>query len=53
MRLVPKTPFVLGGGYNLDNLYALEASESMRYRGSIATQLRDLPDGAAVQLRVT
>ena len=51
-RLVPKTPFVLGGEYVIDNLYAADAVEAMRFYGNLATQLHDLPDGAQVRLKV-
>jgi hypothetical protein len=52
LRLVPKTPFVLGGDYAIDNMHALEAAKAMRFRASIAVQIRDLPDGTPVELRV-
>jgi len=52
-RLVPLAPFVLGGSYSLDNLFAMEAAKSMRLRGDLARQLRDLPDGAQVIYQVT
>lgn len=49
-RLVPTQPFVLGGAFDVSNLKAVPAVEGMRFRGHLATQLRDLPDGAAIQL---
>ncbi len=51
-RLAPKVPFVLGGEFALENLYAAEAPKLMRYYASLARQLHDLPDGAQVELRV-
>lgn len=51
-RLLPKIPFVLGGEYNIENLYASDAVEGMRFRASIARQIRDLPDGAQVKLEI-
>lgn len=51
-RLVPKTPFVLGGDFTVDNLRAMNAVSSMRMRGDIASQLKDLPEGAKVEIRV-
>jgi hypothetical protein len=51
-RLLPKKPFVLGGEYVLENLYALDAVKGMRLRGSLATQIRDLPDGAQIRFEV-
>lgn len=52
-RLVPKIPLVLGGTFELDNLYAMDAADSMTMRASIAKQIRDLPDGTTVTFRVT
>jgi hypothetical protein len=51
-RLIPKKPFVLGGEYAIENLYASEAAKGMRLRSEIARQIRDLPDGAKVSLKV-
>lgn len=51
-RLVPKTPFMLGGAFDVANLYDAEVTESLRNRGEIASQMAGLPDGAAIQLRV-
>lgn len=51
-RLLPKQLFVLGGEYGLDNLYAGEAVEGLRFRASIAQQIFGLPDGAEIQLVV-
>ena len=51
-RLVPKTPFVTGGKFVLENLYSIADVEGMRFRGSIARQVRDVPDGAHVAFEV-
>lgn len=51
-RLIPKLPFVLGGAYAVDNLYDADCAASLRYRGEIAQQLSQLPDGASVKLRI-
>jgi hypothetical protein len=48
IRLVPKIPFVLGGEYRVDNLYAADCWRAMRCYGHIATQIHDLPEGAGV-----
>jgi hypothetical protein len=50
-RLVPITPFVLGGDFAVANVHALDAVKGMQFRASIAVQIRDLPDGAKVELR--
>lgn len=52
MRLIPKIPFILGGEFDVANLYALDSVTGMRLRADIARQIRDLPDGAAVEFRV-
>lgn len=51
-RLVPKLPFVTGGAFGVDNLYAADAVEGMRARGNLAVQIRDLPDGAKISYRI-
>ncbi len=51
-RLIPKIPFILGGKYEADNLFALEAVKGMQYRAAIWKQIRDLPDGTPVQLKI-
>lgn len=51
-RLLPKRPFVLGGEFVVENLYALDAVEGMRLRAELATQLRNLPDGASVTFKI-
>jgi hypothetical protein len=43
----------LGGEFAVENLYAADALELMRFRGLLARQIRDLPDGAHVTLKVT
>lgn len=51
-RLVAKVPFVLGGAYEVTNLYALNTADSLRWRATIAQQIRGLPDGAQLRLSV-
>lgn len=51
-RLIPKIPFIMGGKYESDNLFALDAVKGMRYRADIWKQIRDLQDGAPIQLKV-
>jgi hypothetical protein len=51
-RLLPKRPFVCGGTYTLDNLYALEDVIGMTFRATIATQIRDVPDGSQIIFRI-
>jgi len=51
VRLVPKRPFVAGGEFSMQNLHPLNALAGMRLRASIAVQIKDLPDGAAIRLK--
>jgi len=51
-RLSPKIPFVTGGDYKVDFLYSIDSIEAMRFRASIAMQIRNLPDGSKVKLIV-
>ena len=51
-RLAPKTPFVLGGPYEVENLYACEAIAAMRARGNLARQIADVPDGTPINFQV-
>jgi hypothetical protein len=51
-RLMPKTPFFLGGEYSVGNLWAGDAIEGMRGKSDIAMQTRALPNGSAVRLTI-
>jgi hypothetical protein len=46
----PGPAFVLGGDYVLENLAAIDAVQSMQYRGYIATRLVGIPDKSKVKL---
>jgi hypothetical protein len=50
-HLCPKIPFVLGGRYEVNNLFALDREKSMLFKGDLAWQTRHIPDGAKVRLR--
>lgn len=51
-RLLPKIPFVAGGEFALNNLYLGDAVEGMKFRASIATQIKNLPDGATIKFNI-
>ncbi|HEY5924118.1 MAG TPA: hypothetical protein VIV11_20700 [Kofleriaceae bacterium] len=53
VRLVPKLPFVVGGGFTVDNLYAANAVEAMRFRADLAWQISQLPDGTELTFEIT
>jgi hypothetical protein len=50
-RLIPRTPFVLGGDFSCDNLMLVDSAESLRWRAELAAQIRDVPDGGKIVLR--
>jgi hypothetical protein len=52
-RLMPKTPFFLGGEYKLDNLWLGHSVEGMRFKGDLAIQTQNLTDGSSVKLHFT
>ena len=51
-RLSPTQPFVLGGGYNIDNFWAADTRTILLFNASLASQIRDLPDGTQVQIKI-
>jgi hypothetical protein len=51
-RLMPKTPFFLGGEYKIENLWAGNPLEGMRIKADLAMQTRDLREGAKVKLNI-
>lgn len=51
-RLVPKVPFTCGGQFSIENLYLMDAVRGMILRGELATQIRNLPEGASIQFKI-
>ena len=49
-RLCPKVPFVMGGEYEINNLYPLSLNDCLLVNYNIAKQVHDLPDGTPVIL---
>ncbi len=47
-RLTGKVPFVMGGEYSFENLYAIDFAELMAVRLHVGLSIRDLPDGSRV-----
>ena len=45
-------PSVMGGEYDISNIKTVPLIELVRFSGDIANQIKDLPDGAQVQLKV-
>ena len=46
------TPGVLGGEYGISNIKTLPLVELIRLSGDLGKQIKDLPDGAQVKLKV-
>jgi hypothetical protein len=51
-RLIPKTPFVLGGHFSTDNLIACERKKSMALRANLSNQIKNLSDGESIQWNI-
>lgn len=51
-RLFPKCPFVLGGDYEVENLWAGKACDALGFYGYIARRLFRLPNGSNVELEL-
>jgi hypothetical protein len=51
-RLIPRTPFVCGGKYEISNVVLVDAVKGMRIRGDIARQIHGKPDGTQIRFRV-
>ncbi len=51
-RLYPKVPFVLGGEFELDNLWPATPQAMHGFRGFLAQRLHGLPDGTKVRLNM-
>ena len=52
MRLMPKTPFFMGGAYDIKNLWAGSSLDGMRLKADLAMQTRHLAEGAPVMLNI-
>ena len=46
------TPSPLGGEYSISNIKTAPLLEMVRFSGDIAHQIKDLPDGAQIKLKV-
>jgi hypothetical protein len=47
-----KIPAPLGGAYAADNMSAVPIEEIIAFSGDVAKQIKDLPEGAQVRLKV-
>jgi hypothetical protein len=46
------TPGILGGEYAISNIKTASLIELVHFSGDLAKQIKDLPDGAQIQLRM-
>ncbi|MRT12486.1 SMI1/KNR4 family protein [Enterobacteriaceae bacterium RIT711] len=51
-RLIPKIPFVLGGKFEIENLYMEKSYVALKKRANIALQIKNLPDGQSVNIKL-
>jgi hypothetical protein len=51
-RLSAKIPFILGGNYALDNLFASDYPKFIKSAASIAMQVHNLPDGTPFKINI-
>ena len=49
---MPKRPFVLGGGFTVANLVALDGARILKNLGNLAHQIHTLPDGSPIQFEI-
>jgi len=52
-HLCPIYPFVVKAAPPLKELYRVKSKEDMMYKGNFAYQIKDVPDGVQIKLRVT
>ena len=50
-RLVPRAPFLLGGGFEVENLVSLPAAAALSILGEMKEQVAGVPNGTGVRLR--
>lgn len=47
-----KLPAVIGGAYDAANMGTISRKELVSFAGDLAEQIKDLPDGAQVQIKI-
>ena len=51
-RLLPIQPFIAGGAFEASNVYAEKRKVAINYLFELYAQIKDLPDGATIALKV-
>jgi len=49
-RLCPKKLFIIGGQYEVGNLYATDWERNLEFHAEVARQLKNLPEGTKVKI---
>jgi hypothetical protein len=49
-RLCPKKLFILGGKYEVGNLYAVDWARNLEFHAEVSRQLKNLPEGTKVKI---
>ncbi|MDB5105344.1 MAG: hypothetical protein JWP91_3033 [Fibrobacteres bacterium] len=49
-RLAPRTPFILGGEFELDNLRPLGWLENQEFMAEVYEKVKDLPEGSEIEI---
>lgn len=52
VHLFPRTPPVMGGSLDPSEIVSIDPFENMRFKGHLATQIADVPDGGRIELVV-
>jgi hypothetical protein len=47
-----KTPGILGGAYEIENIGTIRIGELIRFSGDVANQIEDLPPGSKVEFNI-
>jgi len=51
-RLYPKVPFIIGGEYQIENLFALQYPKYIEAYANVANQIHNLPDGTKIEIKI-
>mgnify|MGYP001546136526 CR=1 FL=1 len=51
-RFCPKIPFVIGGKFEIENLFLQAFPKNILANANIATQIYELPDGTPIKLKI-
>lgn len=51
-RLCPKKPFIIGGEYEIENLYPKSSLMNWAFNADLAFQIKNTPDGTNINLKI-